>query len=71
MRRIFALTLAALLVFAGCGSSASSSEAQTSAPAQNASSQAVQEPAADASFTTVEEGKFTVGMECAYAPFNW
>jgi len=28
-------------------------------------------PASDASFTGVEDGVLTVGMECAYAPYNW
>ena len=25
----------------------------------------------DAPYTGVEDGVFTVGMECAYAPYNW
>ena len=28
-------------------------------------------PAADSGFTGVEDGVLTVGMECAYAPYNW
>ena len=28
-------------------------------------------PASDAPFTGVEDGVLTVGMECAYAPYNW
>ena len=53
------LTLAMLLTLAACGGS--------SAPATEA-------PAADAPaavITGVEDGVLTVGMECAYAPYNW
>ena len=53
------LTLAMLLTLAACGGS--------SAPATEA-------PAADApaaAITGVEDGVLTVGMECAYAPYNW
>ena len=62
MRRILSLTLALLLALtmAACG-------AQTPA--------APEAPAADtaenAAVTGVEDGVLTVGMECAYAPYNW
>ena len=78
MKKILAMTLAACLLFAGCGSSESTSSTASSAPASSApaseaaSSEATaSEDSATAEFTTVEEGKLTVGMECAYAPFNW
>ena len=53
------LTLAMLLTLTACGGS--------QAPATEA-------PAADAPaavITGVEDGVLTVGMECAYAPYNW
>ena len=56
MRRLTAILMAALMVFAlaACG--------QSSAPAQSA-------PAAVES--GVEDGVLTIAMECAYAPYNW
>ena len=65
MKRMFALGLAACMLLAGCGGNAGSSSSQAASSAPAASSEA------SAAFTTVEPGKFTVGMECAYAPFNW
>lgn len=56
MKRLLAFGLAACMLLAGCsGKSASSSS----------------EAADSSALATVEPGKFTVGMECAYAPFNW
>ena len=56
MRRLTAILMAALMVFAlaACG--------QSSAPASTA-------PAAVES--GVEDGVLTIAMECAYAPYNW
>ena len=82
MKRILALTLAAMLALAGCSGSGSQSQAEetssasatsSEAAASEATSEAASEEAAegDAAVVTVEEGKFTVGMECAYPPFNW
>ena len=68
MRRILTLTLALMLVLtmAACG-------AQT--PAAPEAPAAPETPAADtaenAAVTGVEDGVLTVGMECAYAPYNW
>ena len=55
MRRLTAILMAALMVFAlaACG--------QSSAPAAA--------PAAVES--GVEDGVLTIAMECAYAPYNW
>ena len=50
------LTLAMLLTLTACGGS--------SAPAETAA-------AAAEAITGVEDGVLTVGMECAYAPYNW
>ena len=62
MRRMMTLilTLAMLLTLTACGGS--QAPAATEAPAADA-------PAAV--ITGVEDGVLTVGMECAYAPYNW
>ena len=52
-----ALILAMLLTLTACGGS--------SAPAET------EAPAAAEAITGVEDGVLTVGMECAYAPYNW
>ena len=67
MRRMFAmiLALAMVLTLTACGGKteeAASVETQAAAPA---------ETAAAAIATGVEDGVLTVGMECAYAPYNW
>ena len=49
------MLLAMIFALAACG--------ETAAPAES------EAPAAE--FTGVEDGVFTVGMECAYAPYNW
>ena len=54
-----ALTMGLSLTACGGGTAA-----QPSAPVQSAA------PAGDG-YTGVEDGVFTVGMECAYAPYNW
>ena len=58
-----ALALTMLLALTACGSSA---PAATEAPKTEAPADA---PAAV--LTGVEDGILTVGMECAYAPYNW
>ena len=50
-----------MLALCACGSSGSASAPTESAPAQDAS----------ANTSAVEDGVLTVGMECAYAPYNW
>ena len=54
-----ALTLAMLLTLTACGGKTE----QAAAPAET--------QAASAVITGVEDGVLTVGMECAYAPYNW
>ena len=54
-----AMILAMLLTLTACGG-------KTEAPAAPAETQA-----AAAAITGVEDGILTVGMECAYAPYNW
>jgi len=58
MRKLLPILLAAALALSlcACGTSA--------APATAAPTEA-------AAFTGVEDGVLTVGMECAYAPYNW
>jgi len=58
------LALTMLLTMTACGGS---EPAATEAPAAEAP--AAEAPAAVA--TGVEDGVLTVGMECAYAPYNW
>ena len=57
MKRILPLllSLAMALALCACGSQSSSDSAQTSVSGS----------------TGVEDGVLTVGMECAYAPYNW
>ena len=58
MRRILAMIMAMLMMLSLCACGAS--EAPAAAPAAD-----------DAIATGVEDGVLTVGMECAYAPYNW
>ena len=58
MSLLLALTMLATLT--ACGGSAAKEEA--AAPAQTEAAAAI---------TGVEDGVLTVGMECAYAPYNW
>ena len=70
MRRLVALMMAAfmLLGMTACGAK-EAAPAETAAPAAEAAAPA--ETAAAAVATGVEDGVLTVGMECAYAPYNW
>lgn len=66
LKNFLALGLAAVMTataLTGCGSSNASTESAASAP----SASAVETAAAD----TSERQVLRVGMECAYAPFNW
>ena len=69
-KKLTALVLAGVMALslAACGGSGASSAPAASAPAASAASSA---PAETAEFTGVEDGVLTVGMECAYAPYNW
>ena len=66
MKKLLTLAMAAVMALslAACGGSGASSTPAASAPAASA-------PAETAEFTGVEDGVLTVGMECAYAPYNW
>ena len=58
MKKLIAMTLAVLMLL----SLAACAPAATQTPTGDQ---------ADAPFTGVEDGVLTVGMECAYAPYNW
>ena len=60
MKRILALVLAAMMLLSMAACAASTPAAAEAAADTN--TEAV---------TGVEDGVLTVGMECAYAPFNW
>jgi len=62
MKRILSLLLAMLMALSmtACGS-----QPAAEAPAENTAEES------SAEFTGVEDGVLTVGMECAYAPYNW
>ena len=68
MRRILAMIMAMLMMLSLCACGASE-EAPAAAPAEDAAPAEVVEVADIA--TGVEDGVLTVGMECAYAPYNW
>jgi ABC-type amino acid transport substrate-binding protein len=68
MKKFLSLLMAAAicLSLAACGGSGDSAPADTEPPADT------ETPAdAGAAASGVEDGVFTVGMECAYAPYNW
>ena len=75
MKKIIALLLSMMMVLsmAACGSSGASSAASQSAPASTAAStgEADGSEATTAAIPGLEDGVFTVAMECAYAPYNW
>ena len=71
MRRILALVLAALMLLsmAACASSTTATPAATETTAPTETTETTE--TADTPATGVEDGVLTVGMECAYAPYNW
>ena len=58
------MAMAMILSLAACGSSDAPAADTANDGADTADS-------SDAGFTGVEDGVLTVGMECAYAPYNW
>ena len=73
MRRIFAIALAAmlLLTLAACGSTQNNEATTPNTP--TATVPPVEDLTATDTSTIIglEDGVLTVGMECAYAPYNW
>ena len=72
MRRMFVLLMAfAMLVsLVGCGQSSAPSATPEPAPVDVPAAGGEADEAADV-IPGLEDGVFTVGMECAYAPYNW
>ena len=70
MRKILSILLAAamLLTLAACGGNNSATTPATNSPAADGTTPV---DTGAVSYTGVEDGVFTVGMECAYAPYNW
>ena len=73
MKRLFALMLAAamLLALAACGAAAESAPAAESASAASAAEAPASAAEESAAIPGLEDGVFTIAMECAYAPYNW
>ena len=73
MKRLFALMLAAamLLALAACGAAAESAPAAESASAASAAEAPASAAEEAAAIPGLEDGVFTIAMECAYAPNNW
>lgn len=71
MKKILALMLAMamLLSLAACGNNSSGNSAGTTSDSSTSSAKSNSETSSVA--TGVEDGVLTVGMECAYAPYNW
>ncbi len=74
MRRIFAIALAAMMLLSLAACAPSNNEGTTP---NNDTPTATVPPVEDLTGTDtskiigLEDGKLTVGMECAYAPYNW
>ena len=66
MKKIMCLVLALMMALSmmACGNASEAAEPEA---AENAAT----DSAAEAVVTGVEDGVLTVGMECAYAPYNW
>jgi len=77
MKRLLTLLLAAAMVLslAACGGASESAAPAEAAPeAASEAASAVEEApaeAAEAAIPGLEDGVFTIAMECAYAPYNW
>ena len=81
MKKLLALLLAACMVLGmtACGDSTASAPAEASSAASDVSAAepaaSAAEPAGSAAATGaipgLEDGVFTISMECAYAPYNW
>lgn len=75
MKKLLALimALAMVLALAACGSSNSGSAAPAASADKSAGAASASGSAAsgDDAIPGTEDGVLTVGMECAYAPYNW
>ena len=80
MKRLLSLLMALAMTasLAACGGSGDTDDTETGAETQEpAGSESVVPPVEDltdvdtSTIPGLEDGVFTVGMECAYAPYNW
>ena len=78
MRRMLALLLAALMLVAMTACGTKNETAADPASTETANTESTGTEAGDSAETAetsvipgLEDGVFTVGMECAYAPYNW
>ena len=73
MKKILALLLCAVMVFslAACGGSSEESAAHESTAPESYAPESTAPEGESAAIPGLEDGVFTVGMECAYAPYNW
>ena len=73
MKKILALLLCAVMVFslAACGGSSEESAAPESSAPESSAPESTAPEGESAAIPGLEDGVFTVGMECAYAPYNW
>ena len=73
MRRIIAavLSLVMLLALCACGSAQPAPASESASPSAGAASNEASGTSGTEASTGVEDGVLTVGMECAYAPYNW
>ena len=86
MKRLFSLLMALAMTasLAACGGSSDTADTETGAETgtetgtqESAGSESVVPPVEDltdvdtSTIPGLEDGVFTVGMECAYAPYNW
>lgn len=76
MKKLIALLLSLTMVVSmtACGSSEDSAAASSKAASEQQSTTAAETAASGAESAAIpglEDGVFTVAMECAYAPYNW
>ena len=76
MKKLIALLLSRTMVVSltACGSSEDSAAASSKAASEQQSTTAAETAASGAESAAIpglEDGVFTVAMECAYAPYNW
>ena len=76
MKKLIALLLSLTMVVSmtACGSSEGSAAASSKAASEQQSTTAAETAASGAESAAIpglEDGVFTVAMECAYAPYNW
>ncbi len=72
MKKILPLILALCLILTACGGSGAPETQAAVTEAAGTEAAGTEAPAAAAGdIPGLEDGVFTVGMECAYAPYNW